>query len=186
MAIAERPVRRLITVDGADGSSFALSDGPVDDVLRDPARPGFSLARVWATDRTPALALAAGQVHAMARSLGAPAGGSVFRILVLPPDASWRDRVGPEDVQAFFRAAGSPHAWCGPGAAHPYMQRTGTLDLCVVLEGTPTLVLDDAQVTLAPTDTVVHRGGRHAWANGSRTPCVIAISSHDGTAAARA
>jgi uncharacterized cupin superfamily protein len=62
------------------------------------------------------------------------------------------------------------------------MQKTRTLDLCVVLEGEPTLVLDHDRLTLAPTDTVVQRATRHAWSNRTGTPCVIAISSHDAQA----
>jgi hypothetical protein len=177
--IAERPVRRLVTVDGRDGRSFLLSDGPVDDVRRDAARPGFSLTRVWATDRTPAIAQAAERVREMAWTLGAPAHGSVFRVLVVPPDAGWRARITHAEVRAYFRSAGSPDAWCGPDAPHPYMQQTRTLDLCVVLEGTPTLVLDHGPVALAPADTVVLRANRHAWSNLSGQPCVVAISSHD-------
>jgi hypothetical protein len=180
MAIADRAPRRLITVDAADGRSHALSDGPVQDVLRDPARPGFALYRVWATDRSPAVALAAREIESMAQSLGAPAGGSVFRIVVLPPDASWRDRVTRAEVEAWFRAAGSPEACCSEAQArHPYMQHSRTLDLCVVLEGEATLVLDAGEVTLAPSDTVVQRAARHAWSNRGARPCVIAISSHD-------
>lgn len=180
MAIAERPVRRLITVDGPDGRSRVLEDAPVQDVLRDPARPGFRLVRVWATDRTPAVALAAQQVAAMAQSLGAPAGGSVFRIMVLPPDAAWQGKVQRADVEAWFRSAGSPQLCCAPqDARHAYMQESRTLDLCVVLEGEPTLVLDDGEVTLAPTDTVVQRASRHAWSNRGTRDCVVAISSHD-------
>jgi hypothetical protein len=184
MAIAERPVRRLITVDRGDGRSYMLQDAPItDDVLRDAARPGFALTRVWATDRTPAIAMAAQQVRDMAASLGAPAGGSVFRLLVLPPDDGWRATVTPEQVRAFFVAAGSPQACCwAADAPHPYMQKTRTLDLCVVLEGEPTLVLDQGPVTLAPTDCVVQRYTRHAWSNRTGKPCVIAISSHDAQA----
>lgn len=185
MQDAERRIRRLVTVDRADGTSCVLEEGLVDDVLRDPARPGFSSTRVWATDRTPAIALAAERVREMASSLGAPSGGSVFRIVVLPPDAGWRSSVTRADVEAYFRAAGSPEACCfGPDAPHPYMQRTPTLDLCVVLEGEPTLVLDTERITLGPTDTVVQRATRHAWSNASNQSCMIAISSHDAAAPA--
>ena len=99
---------------------------------------------------------------------------------MLPPDAGWRSEVTAADVQAFFDAAGSPEA-CRhtPGAPHAYMQRTPTLDLCVVLEGTPTLVLETASVALRPTETVVQRATCHAWSNPTDLPCVIAISSHD-------
>jgi len=58
-------------------------------------------------------------------------------------------------------------------------QKTRTLDFCLVLEGEITLVLDLEEVELKAGDTVVQRGGRHAWSNRSRNPCVVAISSHD-------
>lgn len=181
--INERGVRRLVTVDGADGRSRRAADAVVDDVLLDPARPGYSCTRVWATTRTPAAPLRPEQVGALPRSLRPPAGGSLFQIVVLPPDAAWRGRVTQAEVQAYFAAAGSPEASCwSPEAPHPYLQRTPTLDLCIVLEGQPTLLLDRGAVTLAVSDTVVQRATRHAWSNPTDEPCVIAISSHDAAA----
>ena len=60
------------------------------------------------------------------------------------------------------------------------MQKTRTLDFCLVLEGEITLVLDTEEVHLKAGDTVVQRGTNHAWSNRSDAPCVIAFSSHDG------
>ena len=60
------------------------------------------------------------------------------------------------------------------------MQKTRTLDFCLVLEGEITLVLDTEEVQLKAGDTVVQRGTNHAWSNRSTKPCVIAFSSHDG------
>jgi hypothetical protein len=54
MSDSTRPVRRIVTVDGEDGRSFASQDGPCPDVRTDPARPGFSSTRIWVTDATPA------------------------------------------------------------------------------------------------------------------------------------
>jgi hypothetical protein len=178
--IADGPLRRLVTAGDAEGRSRVLHDGPPDDVLLDPARPGFRSARMWATDRTPAMPLTREQVARLPRSLQPPPGGSVFHIVVLPPDASWREGITREQVEAYFKAAGSPEACChADDAPHPYMQQTGTLDLCVVLEGRVSLVLDRETVPLQAGDTVVQRGTRHAWANLSDEPAVIAISSHD-------
>ena len=61
------------------------------------------------------------------------------------------------------------------------MQRTQTLDFCLILEGEITLVLDTEEVHLKTGDTVVQRGTNHAWSNRSGRPCRIAISSHDAT-----
>jgi uncharacterized cupin superfamily protein len=83
-------------------------------------------------------------------------------------------------VQAFFQAMGSPRAsTTAADGRHPYMQKTETLDFCLILEGEITLVLDTEEVQLKAGDTVVQRGANHAWSNRSDRPCVIAFSSHD-------
>lgn len=178
--IANRPVRRIVTVDGADGRSFALSDAPVPDVMRDPARPGFESTRVWATDRTPAVALTAQSIAAMPALLEPPSRGALFRIVTVPPDSAWGGNVSPEAAREFFVVAGAEHLWRGAGAKHPYMQQSSTLDLCVVLEGELHLILDTAEIPLRAGDSIVQRGARHAWSNRSNRPAVLAISSHDG------
>jgi uncharacterized cupin superfamily protein len=61
------------------------------------------------------------------------------------------------------------------------MQKTRTLDFCLILEGEITLVLDNEEVALKAGDTVVQRGTNHAWSNRSDQPCRIAFSSHDAT-----
>ena len=73
----------------------------------------------------------------------------------------------------------SPRSRGSAAAPHPYMQRTRTLDFCLVLEGEITLVLDTAEVALRAGDTVVQRGTNHAWSNRSGKPCTIAFSLHD-------
>jgi uncharacterized cupin superfamily protein len=59
------------------------------------------------------------------------------------------------------------------------MQKTRTLDFCLILEGEVTLVLDTEEVQLKAGDSVIQRGTNHAWSNRSDRPCRIAISSHD-------
>jgi uncharacterized cupin superfamily protein len=76
---------------------------------------------------------------------------------------------------------GSPSASTySPQAPHPYMQKTRTLDFCLVLQGEITLVLDTTEVHLRAGDTVVQRGTNHAWSNRSDRPCRIAFSLHGG------
>src|SRR6266581_112736 len=128
-----KPVRRIVCVDGPDGKSKAIEDGPAPDVHTDPARPGFSSTLIWATDSTPA------RIDCASERVRLPN-------LLSPP---------------------------------PTMQKTRTLDFCLVLEGEITLVLDTEEVHLKAGDTVVQRGTHHAWSNRSIRPCVVAISSHD-------
>jgi quercetin dioxygenase-like cupin family protein len=178
-----RPVRRLVTIDDEHGKSAAIQDGPCPDVHTDPARPGFSSTRIWVTDRTPA------RIHGIREAVNAPhtiqppPGGSVCRIVTVPPDAAYRGRIDASDVLAFFRSMGSEAASTySAKAPHPYMQKTATLDLCLVLEGEVTLVLDTDEVRLTAGDTVVQRATNHSWSNSSNRPAVVAISSHDARA----
>lgn len=175
-----KPVRRIVVVDENDRSK-CVADGPSPDVRTDPARPGFASTRIWVTDRTPARMKGVRESLSMPHTIEPPPGGSVCRVVTFPPDASYKGKVGAKEVQAFFAAMGSPGASTySPKAPHPYMQKTRTLDFCLVLEGEITLVLDTEEVNLKAGDTVVQRGTNHAWSNRSNKPCVIAFSSHDG------
>ena len=174
-----KPVRRIVVVDENDRSK-CVADGPSPDVRTDPARPGFSSTRIWVTDRTPARLKGVRESLGMPHTLEPPPGGSVCRVVTFPPDDSYRGKVGAKEVQAYFAAMGSPGASTfSPKAPHPYMQRTRTLDFCLVLDGEITLVLDTEEVHLTAGDTVVQRGTSHAWSNRSGRPCTIAFSSHD-------
>jgi hypothetical protein len=178
---AVKPVRRIVTVDDTEGKSTAIADGPSPDVRTDPARPGYASTRIWVTDRTPARIQGVSETVHMPHTLEPPPGGSVCRVVTFPPERSYLDRISAGDVAAFFQAMGSPRASTySPDAPHPYMQKTATLDFCLVLEGEITLVLDTQEVLLKAGDTVVQRGTNHAWSNRSDRPCVVAFSSHDG------
>lgn len=177
---APNSVRRIVTIDDAGGKSVAIHDGRTPDVRTDPARPGFAAMRIWVTDTTPASITHTRDPLALPHTIEPPPRGSVCRIVTIPPDAAFLGKVGASEVAAFFRAMGSPAASTySAQAPHPYMQKTRTLDFCLILEGEVTLVLDTAEVQLAAGDTVVQRGTNHAWSNRSDRPCTIAISSHD-------
>ena len=176
---SEREVRRVVVIDENDKSK-AIADGPSPDVRTDPARPGFSSSRMWLTDSTPARVQGIRETVHAAHTLEPPPNGSVCRVVVFPPDSSWKGKVGAAEVKRYFEAMGSPHASTYSATApHPYMQKTRTLDFCLVLEGEITLVLDKQEVQLKAGDTIVQRGTNHAWSNRSGKPCTIAFSSHD-------
>ena len=179
MSEKPKPVRRIVVADENE-KSRALMDGPAPDVRTDPARPGFASARIWLTDRTPAHIGDVKDPTAGKHTLEPPRGGSLCRVVTFPPDAGWKGKVGAKEVQSYFAAMGSPGASTySPRAPHPYMQKTRTLDFCLVLEGEITLMLDTEEVQVKAGDTVVQRGTNHAWSNRSGKPCVIAFSSHD-------
>lgn len=185
MSAPAQAVRRIVCIDKEDGASTAIQDAPAPDVKLDPARPGFSSTRLWVTDATPAHIPGIQETRAhldqWPQTLEPPPAGSVCRMVTFPPDAGFIGKVSARDVQNYFESMGSPGASTNHAKApHPYMQRTRTLDFCLVLEGEITLVLDTAEVHLKAGDTVVQRGTSHAWSNRSDQPCVIAFSSHDG------
>ena len=181
MSDKAKPVRRIVCIDDENGKSEAITDGPSPDVRTDPARPGFTSTRIWVTDRTPARIRDVRETLDKSHTLEPPPGGSVCRVVTFPPDDTFKGKVGAKEVQAYFAAMGSPGASTySAKAPHPYMQKTRTLDFCLILEGEITLVLDTEEVHLKAGDTVVQRGTNHAWSNRSNKPCVIAFSSHDG------
>ena len=177
-----KPVRRIVTVDKDDGTSTAIQDGPSPDVRTDPARPGFSSTRIWVTDRTPARIKGVRESLNAPHTLEPPPQGSVCRIVTFPPEEGFIRKIGAQEVQHYFEAIGSPGASrFHSKSPHPHMQKTKTLDFCLILEGEITLILDTEEVHLKKGDTVVQRGTNHAWSNRSNTPCTIAFSSHDAT-----
>jgi mannose-6-phosphate isomerase-like protein (cupin superfamily) len=177
------PNRRIVVVDEGEYSKV-IADGPSPDMRADPARPGFSCARMWVTDRTPIRLKGVRESLHLPHTLVPPRGGSTCYIVTFPPDASYRGKVGATEVAAYFATMGAPGiSTYSATAPHPYMQKASTLDFCLVLDGEITLVLDTEEVDLKAGDTVVQRGTNHAWSNRSDRPCVIAFSSHDAAGA---
>lgn len=169
------PVRRIIAGVDDRGISSVLRDGPAPDVRLDPARPGFALTRVWVTDSTPAKVKGVRETLDKPISLQPAPGGTILYCVELPPGES---KASAADAKAWFSAMGSPGVQvAGP---HPYMQKTNSLDFCYVLDGAATLVLETGEVELREGDTVINRGGAHAWTNRSGKPCRVLISAHYG------
>lgn len=179
MTILGKPVRRIVTAD-INGYSLRLSDEAVADIRRDPARPGFESSEIWVHDGSDNLAAGIALVETH-RKIQPPPNGSLCRIVTFPPDSVFEGKIAAGQVAAYFASTGSPEASTySPAAPHPYMQKTATLDFCLVLKGRITLVLDTQEVELEEGDTVVQRGTNHAWSNRSSEPCTIAFTLVDG------
>jgi uncharacterized cupin superfamily protein len=173
-----KPTRRIVTIDREPGRSSLVADGPAPDLRTDPARPGFAAARLWVTDSAPAKVVF--ETLHLPHTLEPPPGGSVMRVVTVPPDDAWKGKAGAREVQAYFQAMGSPAASTyAASAPHPYMQRTRSLDFCFVLEGELVLVLDTQEVVVKAGEAVIQRGTNHAWSNRSTAPAMVAIASHD-------
>jgi len=173
-----KPQRRIVAIDREPGKSSLVADTPSPDVRTDPARPGFALHRMWVVDSCPAK-IVYETLH-LPHVLIPPPKGSVLNVFTFPPDASWKGKVGQREVEAYFKSVDASGASTYSSTApHPYMQKTRTLDLCVVLEGEIVLVLDAREVTVKQGEFAVTRGSNHAWSNRSGKPAVVAVASHD-------
>ena len=131
MSGEERGVRRVVVVDENEKSK-AIADGATPDVRIDPARPGFKSARMWVSGSTPVQLRGLRESLHLPHTLEPPPNGSVCRVVTFPPDDTFIRKVGQKEVQAYFDSMGLPEASTySPGAPHPYMQKTRTLDFCL-------------------------------------------------------
>jgi quercetin dioxygenase-like cupin family protein len=174
-----KPQRRVVAGDREAGKSSLILDAPSPDVRVDAARPGFAIQRMWVVDSAPAKLEF--ETLMLPHVLVPPKSGSVLNVFTFPPDGAWKGKVGEREVRAFFASVGAPNASTySVQAPHPYMQKLRTLDLCIVLEGEITLVLDTQEVTVRQGEFVINRGANHAWSNRSSRPATVAIASHHG------
>ncbi|TFZ34292.1 cupin domain-containing protein [Pseudomonas syringae] len=154
------PVRRIITFDDANGRSSVFIDGPATHVIG-------GLTELWTTGKTPHdhdLRIDRGE---QSNSLEPPVFGTVFRFFQIPPESSTA-HLSPDEIakawsDLFARMNAShvqPDTRRGPG-----MHRSATTDYIILLQGSITLILDDAEVDMNPFDVVIQRGTNHGWVN---------------------
>jgi hypothetical protein len=135
--------RRVVTGHDASGRSVVLSDGaPAQHhPMRGPGI-GADFFEIWNTPRAvPELTSLEGREPVERDFTIMPVTGHLIRIIdIYPPQA---------------------------GGKRTVMHRTQTLDYAIVIEGEVVLILDDSEVTLKKSDTLVQRGTNHAWENRS-------------------
>jgi quercetin dioxygenase-like cupin family protein len=166
-----KPIRRIITGHDARGRSIFVSDEPSPHVLTLPGRPDFALTDLWVTDGAPASNAGSADAARRRMSLEPPRNGTIFRIVVFPPDAA----AGGFDRAAAFRAMGASHAMDPDASRHPAMHRTDTVDYAIVLSGEIWALMDEGETLLRAGDVLVQRGTNHAWSNRSDGPCLVAF-----------
>ncbi|MGH7931720.1 MAG: cupin domain-containing protein [Candidatus Binataceae bacterium] len=155
--------RRIVTGHDAEGKSVIVIDGPPT-----------TFGAFWLTDAAPADNGTTADSAQRVRTLEPPAGGSIFRYAMIPPEdpkmsAEERERTTAQ----MFARMDATH--CRPDTSrHPGMHKTRTVDYVVLLSGEVTLLLDKGEVNLKPFDVVVQRGTNHAWVNKGREPALIA------------
>ena len=175
-------IRRVVTGHDANGRALVASDGPLPTVVEIAAIPGTVFHEVWSTSATPAAVDNAPDPTMAALTLPPPKHGTRMRFVDIPPDTAQFLAHGAAKMHAAFSEVGDAAAsTVKDDSPHPLMHRTESIDYGVVIEGEMTLILDDAEVALAPGSVVIQRGTNHAWANRSGRPCRMLFVLIDGT-----
>src|SRR6187401_1488474 len=91
--------RRIVVVDEGEHSKV-IADGPSPDIRKDPARPGFSLSRIWVSGAPPIPIKGLRESLQLPNTLEPPAGGSTCYMVTFPPDSAFRGKVGAKEVEA--------------------------------------------------------------------------------------
>ena len=161
--------RRIVTATNPRGKSYVLSDQRMGPSFHQPYRP-VAMTDLWRVSSVP---LSTGDDPNLGPfRLSPPDSGVITRIVQFGPvDASDAAPVDGASVFADMGAAGA-HV---KNAAHPYMHRTSSVDIGIILTGAITMILDEGEVELSQGDTVVQRGTAHAWENRNDEPCLIAF-----------
>ncbi|MDH1576273.1 cupin domain-containing protein [Pseudomonas sp. GD03746] len=154
------PVRRIITCDNSNGRSTVLSDGPATHCIG-------GLTELWTTGKAPHDHSSTTDHGELSNSLEPPASGTVFRFFQIPPEADTAHLSLEEKAKAWgdlFARMNAAHVQ--PDTTRdPGMHKSSTTDYIILLQGSITLVLDEAEVEMKPFDVVIQLGTNHSWVN---------------------
>jgi len=178
----QKSFRRVVTGHDDAGNAVILSDAPPERVQQVGGPTGPTFFEVWNTRETPAkIDRRSSEPAENGLVLAPPKGGTRIRVLDIPPESDEIHHMDEATARAHFESIGSPDASTyKPGASHPFMHRTETIDYGIVLEGELVLIVDRGETTVRAGDIVVQRGTNHAWANRSGKNCRIAFILIDG------
>lgn len=171
-----RSVRRTVTGHDENGKAIFLFDGDAPNQIQRAGRPTTSTL-LWVTDETPAKLSVTDNAD---REIGItpPIGGSILRVLEIPPAEELSDAETGELIESMLREQSEnpqPGIHRAPTAHAIGMHRTESVDYGLVLEGEIDLILDDSETHLKAGDIVVMQGTYHAWANRSGKACIMAF-----------
>jgi hypothetical protein len=168
--------RVVVTGHDTQGRSIVVSDRRSPHIMPIMDEPNFAATDIWKTYLTPA---DNGQTTikdpcSVPFQVAPPAGGSVFRVVQLPPDKDWAAKAaalgGSVAIDETAKSASK-----GGEVRHAHMHRTRSIDYAIVLSGEIWAVMDVGETKLVAGDLFVQRGTNHAWANRSDEPCVVAF-----------
>ena len=164
-------IRRVVTTVDQTGKAVVLFDGDNPHKIVRPNRSVTSRL-VWATDKTPADISGTEDRAAVDIGIAPPAGGSIFRIIDIPPTPPEVDKLDPDYLH---KQIGDHTPTRGRPPRHPLMHRTRTIDYAIIMAGEIDMLLDDTEIHLKAGDVLIQQGTNHAWVNRGSEPCRIAF-----------
>ena len=167
------PIRRIVTGHDAQGRSCIIEDGPSPAVRLVPERPGYRVTNLWRTVGSPTDIDDTDSI-AEHQGVAPPPGGTVIRIIDIPPEATdpeERKRLAAATFGQLF--ADADHRL--EDKRHPGMHITESVDYAILLEGELTAILDNDETVMRAGDVLIQRGTNHAWANRSGRMARIAF-----------
>lgn len=167
------PIRRIVTGVKA-GKSIISQDAAVPALFE---AVGVCWTEVWKTDGAPAKLGSERDPVQDAPKLEPPRNGTIIRFVEFLPSQG-KPPADPAEIERqvaeLFAGVGAAHCHIR-GGRHPTMHRTKTIDYGLLLTGQITLILDEGEVTLQPSDIVIQRGTAHSWENRGATPALMAF-----------
>jgi mannose-6-phosphate isomerase-like protein (cupin superfamily) len=164
-------VRRVVTTVDPSGKAVVLLDGPNPHNKVRPQRQTVSRL-LWVTDATPADMTGSQDRAAREIDIAPPQGGSVFRIVDIPPTPP---EVNALDLDYQHKIIGDHAPKKGLPPRHPLMHRTRTVDYAIIMAGEIDMLLDDTEIHLEAGDVLIQQGSNHAWVNRGSEACRIAF-----------
>ncbi len=171
MSNTQKPTRRIVTGINAAGRSCIVEDGESPATTLGEAWPGFRNANMWRTLDT--RAIDAPDTILEHQGVLPPAGGTVFRVIDLPPEPK-----DPEARQAAMTGTFKQmfdDADHRPDQRHAGMHVTQTIDYAILLQGELVAVMDEEETVMRAGDVLIQRGTNHSWANRSDDVARIAF-----------
>ena len=170
------PVRRIVTGLTGAGRSCIVEDGASPAILTIEGLPGFRNNSLWRTLGGDQSVNAPDSVVEHEGALPPASGGTIFRVVDIPPEGSDADEQGRK-TQDFFKSVLSDADLREGSVRHPTMHRTNTIDYCILVSGELVAILDKDETVMRTGDILIQRGTNHAFANRStqiaRLACVL-------------
>jgi hypothetical protein len=172
------PVRRIVTGINSAGRSCIVEDGVSPAMQLMAARPSYRNNNLWRTLGSAASVNAPDSVLEH-RGVLPPAGGTVIRVIDIPPesaDAAERQR----QTETVFASQFADAKHDAGHARHPGMHITDTIDYAILLQGELVAIMEEGETVMRAGDILIQRGTNHAWANRTQSVARIAFVLIDG------